>query len=41
MRRFAGIVESRTPSALYYKYAKQGGTKTPTQFVSELIDLIG
>lgn len=34
MRKFAGIVESRTPPNLYYEYAKQGGTKTPTQFYS-------
>lgn len=37
-----GIVTKEVESPdLYYEYAKQGGTKTPTQFVSELIDLIG
>jgi hypothetical protein len=38
----AGVVikEMESPD-LYYEYTNAGGTKTPAQFVTELVDLIG
>lgn len=37
-----GVVVKEVESPdLYYEYTNAGGTKTPTQFVQELIDLIG
>jgi hypothetical protein len=34
------IKEMESPD-LYYEYTNAGGTKTPAQFVTELVDLIG
>lgn len=37
-----GIVTKETESPdLYYEYVNKGGTKTPEEFIAELVDLIG
>lgn len=42
MKRFAdGVTKEMESPDLYYEPVNQGGIKTPAQFISELIDLIG